>query len=181
NRLHAIDITSSSFRLLWPQLLSQETGYYTLEYAPTDDPARKRTKQVSGAHTSLVLSNLAPGTTYEVVLIPESNVHYFPPQTTRVTTLAEEISPAQVLISEPGPCSFHVSWAPTLDSVMGYQVLYGPLPGNSVEVLEVDGRHNSTVVENLAPNTTYLVTVTAIYRSGKEKSLSAKACTLQGE
>lgn len=73
---------------MWPKLLSQETGYYTLEYAPIDDLARKRTKQVSGAHTSLMLSNLAPETTYEVALIPESNVHYFPPQTTRVTTLA---------------------------------------------------------------------------------------------
>lgn len=43
---------------------------------------------MSGAHTSLTLSNLAPETTYEVALIPESNIHYFPPQTTRVTTLA---------------------------------------------------------------------------------------------
>ncbi|XP_061868898.1 von Willebrand factor A domain-containing protein 1 isoform X3 [Colius striatus] len=180
NQLHAVDITSSSFHLTWPKLLSQETGYYTLEYAPTDDLARKRTMQVSGAHTSLMLSNLAPETTYEVALIPESNVHYFAPQTTRVTTLAEEISPTQVLISESAPRSFHVSWAPTLDSVIGYQILYGPLPGNSVKLLEVDGKHNSTVVENLAPNTTYLVTVTAIYRSGKEKSLSAKACTLEG-
>lgn len=73
---------------MWPELLSQETGYYTIEYAPRGDLARKRTKQVSGAHTSLTLSNLAPETTYEVALIPESNVHYFPPQTTRVTTLA---------------------------------------------------------------------------------------------
>lgn len=93
----------------------------------------------------------------------------------------EEISPVQVLISDSGPRSFHVSWAPVLDSVASYQVLYGPLPGNSVKVLEVDGRHNSTVVEHLAPNTTYLVTVTAIYRSGKERSLSAKACTQEGE
>ncbi|NXH12137.1 VWA1 protein, partial [Bucco capensis] len=179
NHLHAVDITSSSFRLLWPQLLSQETDYYTLEYAPREELAKKRTKQVSGAHTSLVLSNLAPETTYEVALIPESNLHYFPPQTTRVTTLAEEISPAQVLISESGPCSFHVSWAPTLESVRGYQILYGPLPGNSVKLLEVDGKHNSTLLDNLAPNTSYLVTVTAVYKSGKEKSLSAKACTQQ--
>ncbi|NXI29047.1 VWA1 protein, partial [Sterrhoptilus dennistouni] len=181
NRLHATDVTSSSFRLAWPQLLSQETGYYSLEYAPRAEPARKRTLQVSGAHTSLVLSDLAPETTYEVALIPESNVHYFPPQTTRVTTLAEEISPVQVLISESGPHSFQVSWAPLLDSVATYQVLYGPLPGNSAKVLEVDGRQNSTVLEHLAPNSTYLVTVTAIYRSGKEKSLSAKACTQEGE
>ncbi|NXU52311.1 VWA1 protein, partial [Turnix velox] len=177
NRLHAVDITSSSFHLIWPQLLSQETGYYTLEYAPKDDLSRKRTEQVPGAHTSLTLSNLTPETTYEVALIPESNIHYFPPQTTRVTTLPEEITPAQVLISESGPHSFQVSWAPTLESVTSYQILYGPLPGNSVKLLEVDGKHNSTVVDNLAPNTTYLVTVTAVYRSGKEKSLSAKACT----
>uniref|UniRef100_A0A8D0F1E1 von Willebrand factor A domain-containing protein 1 n=1 Tax=Strix occidentalis caurina TaxID=311401 RepID=A0A8D0F1E1_STROC len=197
NRLHAVDITSSSFRLTWPKLLSQETGYYTLEYAPIDDLARKRTKQVSGAHTSLLLSNLAPETTYEVALIPESNVHYFPPQTTRVTTLAGkmctivtkgEVSTVLSLtyIKQTGeplsaPHSFHVSWAPTLDSVISYQILYGPLPGNSVKLLEVDGKSNSTVVENLAPNTTYLVTVTAVYKSGKEKSLSAKACTQEGE
>ncbi|XP_035200483.1 von Willebrand factor A domain-containing protein 1 [Oxyura jamaicensis] len=177
NRLHAVDITSSSFRLLWPKLLSQETGFYTLEYAPTINLASKRTTQLSGAHTSFTLSNLAPETTYEVALVPESNVHYFPPQTTRVTTLAEEITPAQVLISESSPHSFQVSWAPTPDSVAAYQILYGPLPGDSAQLLEVDGKRNSTVVENLAPNTTYLVTVTAIYRSGKEKSLSAKACT----
>ncbi|NXD25735.1 VWA1 protein, partial [Spelaeornis formosus] len=181
NHLHATDITSSSFRLVWPQLLSQETGYYSLQYGPAADPATRRTQQLSGALTSLVLSELAPETTYEVALIPESNVRFFPPQSARVTTLAEEISPVQVLISEAGPRSFHVSWAPVLDSVASFQVLYGPLPGNSVEVLEVDGRHNSTVVEHLAPNSTYLVTVTAIYRSGKEKSLSAKACTQEGE
>ncbi|NWV38591.1 VWA1 protein, partial [Grantiella picta] len=181
NRLHATDVTSSSFRLVWPQLLSQETGYYTLEYAPAAELARKRTQQVSGAQTSLVLSDLAPETTYEVALIPESNVHYFPAQTTRVTTLAEEISPVQVLISESGPRSFHVSWAPLPASVLSYQILYGPLPGNSVKALQVDGRLNSTLVEQLAPNTTYLVTVTAVYRSGKEKSLSAKACTQEGE
>uniref|UniRef100_A0A8D0KTL4 von Willebrand factor A domain-containing protein 1 n=1 Tax=Strix occidentalis caurina TaxID=311401 RepID=A0A8D0KTL4_STROC len=200
NRLHAVDITSSSFRLTWPKLLSQETGYYTLEYAPIDDLARKRTKQVSGAHTSLLLSNLAPETTYEVALIPESNVHYFPPQTTRVTTLAGKMctifpySGTQLAAlslkrwsgppktgDQSAPHSFHVSWAPTLDSVISYQILYGPLPGNSVKLLEVDGKSNSTVVENLAPNTTYLVTVTAVYKSGKEKSLSAKACTQEDQ
>ncbi|NXD10934.1 VWA1 protein, partial [Nothocercus nigrocapillus] len=180
SRLRAVDITSSSFRLVWPNLLSQETGYYTLEYSPIDDPSRKRTKQVPGAHTTFVLSDLPPETTYQVALIPESNVHYIPPQTTRVATLAEEISPAQVLISESKAHSFHVSWAPTPDSVTGYQILYGPLPGNSVKLLEVDGTQNSTVVDNLAPNTTYLVTVTATYKSGKEKSLSAKACTQEG-
>lgn len=56
---------------------------------------------MSGAHTSLVLSNLAPETTYEVALIPESNVHYFPPQTTRVTTLAGKVGTVAAPRGEP--------------------------------------------------------------------------------
>uniref|UniRef100_A0A8B9TUU9 von Willebrand factor A domain-containing protein 1 n=1 Tax=Anas platyrhynchos TaxID=8839 RepID=A0A8B9TUU9_ANAPL len=175
NRLHAVDITSSSFRLVWPELLSQETGYYSLEYAPTNNLAGKRTTQLSGAHTSFTVSNLMPETTYEVALVPESNVHYFPPQTTRVTTLAGKMHSVVTKGGRMSPQDVKP------DSVAAYQVLYGPLPGDSAQLLEVDGKRNSTVVENLAPNTTYLVTVTAIYRSGKEKSLSAKACTQEGE
>ncbi|XP_050838515.1 von Willebrand factor A domain-containing protein 1 isoform X10 [Serinus canaria] len=87
NRLHATDVTSSSFRLVWPQLLSQESGFYSLEYGPGANPAARRSLQVPGAQSSLVLSQLAPGTTYEVTLVPESNERYFPPQSTRVTTL----------------------------------------------------------------------------------------------
>ncbi|XP_053136601.1 von Willebrand factor A domain-containing protein 1 isoform X2 [Hemicordylus capensis] len=176
-RLRATDISSSSFRLTWPKLLTHGTGYYLLEYAPTGDPRRKLTKQLSGDHTSIVVGYLAPQTTYEVALIPESNERYIPPQTTRVTTLEEAISPAQVLISDSKPHSVRVSWAPNPDSVASYQVLYGPLPGNAVKLVEVEGNLNSTVLEDLAANSTYLVTVSAIYRSGKEKALSAKACT----
>uniref|UniRef100_A0A7M4DVW8 von Willebrand factor A domain-containing protein 1 n=1 Tax=Crocodylus porosus TaxID=8502 RepID=A0A7M4DVW8_CROPO len=88
--------------------------------------------------------------------------------------LAEEISPTRIVISESTPHSFRVSWSPTPDSVVSYQVLYGPLPGNSAKLLEVDGKHNSTVLENLTLNTTYLVTVAAIYKSGKERGSKVK-------
>ncbi|XP_044301196.1 von Willebrand factor A domain-containing protein 1 [Varanus komodoensis] len=178
-RLRATDVSSSSFRLVWPQLLTRNTGYYILEYAPTGEPRRKQTRQLSGDHTSVLVGKLAPHTTYEVALVPESNERYIPPQTTRVTTLEETISPAQVLISESRPHSIRVSWSPTPDSVSAYQVLYGPLPGNSVKLVEVKGNLNSTTLGHLRANTTYLVTVSAIYKSGKEKALSAKACTLE--
>uniref|UniRef100_A0A670JE96 von Willebrand factor A domain-containing protein 1 n=1 Tax=Podarcis muralis TaxID=64176 RepID=A0A670JE96_PODMU len=200
-RLRATDISTSSFRLIWPKFLTRETGYYVLEYAPTGDPRRKLTKQLTGDHTSFLVSNLVPQTTYEVALIPESNERYMPPQTTRVTTLEgktkkgggdsspsrswssfpKPISPARVLISDSRPHSIRVSWAPTPDSVSAYQVLYGPLPGNAVKLVEVDGSLNSTILDDLTANTTYLVTVSAIYKSGKEKALSAKACTAEGE
>ncbi|XP_062821848.1 von Willebrand factor A domain-containing protein 1 [Anolis carolinensis] len=176
-RLRATEISSSSFRITWPPLLTRGTGYYVLEYAPNGDPRRKVTRQMPGDHTSAVVRDLQPETTYEVALVPESNEKYIPPQVTRVTTLEEVISPAQVLISDSKPHSVRVSWSPTPEGVASYQLLYGPLPGNAIQVVEVKGSLNSTVLEDLAANTTYLVTVSAIYKSGKEKALSAKACT----
>ncbi|XP_042336273.1 von Willebrand factor A domain-containing protein 1 [Sceloporus undulatus] len=176
-RLRATEISSNSFRLIWPQLLTRDTGYYVLEYAPNGHPRQKLTKQMPGDHTSIVVNNLEPQTTYEVALIPESNERYIPPQVTRVATLEEVISPARVLISESKPHSVRVSWSPVPESVASYQIMYGPLPGNAIKIVEVKGSLNSTVLEDLLANTTYLVTVSAIYKSGKEKALSAKACT----
>ncbi|RLV61786.1 hypothetical protein DV515_00020039, partial [Chloebia gouldiae] len=86
-RLHATDITSSSFRLVWPRLLRQEGGYYSLEYGPGARAAGRSAQQLPAALGSLVLGGLAPETTYEVALTPESNVRYFPTLTTSVTTL----------------------------------------------------------------------------------------------
>ncbi|XP_078498532.1 von Willebrand factor A domain-containing protein 1 isoform X2 [Lissotriton helveticus] len=177
DRLKVFDVTASSFRVTWPRLLSQTTGYYVMEYTPVAEPGQKQTMLVAGDQTGVVLRNLAPGTRYNVTVIPDSNEQYIPPQAVQVTTLEDRISPAQILISKSSSRSFQVSWSPTPDSVVGYQILYGPLPGNSVKLLEVDGSRNSTIVDNLSPNTTYLVTVTAVYKSGQEKALSAKACT----
>ncbi|OCT70588.1 von Willebrand factor A domain-containing protein 1 [Xenopus laevis] len=180
-RLHAQDITTTSFRLTWPRLLSRETGYYLLEHKLVSNPERKLSQTLSGDQTGITLHNLTPDTAYQVTLLPESNVQYIQPQTIQVSTLPEMISPTQILISEPSSHSFRVSWGPTLDSVAGYEIQYGPLPSNAVQTVDVDRSHNSTVLENLKSNTTYLVTVTALYKSGGEKALSAIACTEEND
>lgn len=46
-----------------------------------------------------------------------------------------------------------------------------------MQKVHVDGRFNTTIIEGLKSNTTYLVTVSAIFKSGGEKALSAIACT----
>ncbi|KAM4652588.1 von Willebrand factor A domain-containing protein 1 [Discoglossus pictus] len=176
-RLQALDITTTGFRLVWPNLLSSDTGHYLVEYVDVSDPRKKHRNNLPGDQTTLVLSGLPPDTTYNVTLIPESNVQYFQPQTIQVSTMPEETSPAQILISDPTAHSFQVSWGPTPDSVTRYEVQYGPLPSNTVYTVEVESNINSTVLENLNPNTTYLVTVAAIYKHGGEKALSAIACT----
>ncbi|XP_038677638.1 von Willebrand factor A domain-containing protein 1 [Scyliorhinus canicula] len=176
-KLRALDITASSFRLLWPKLLSSDTDYYLIEYTPLTEPLRKSWKTVTRDETSVVLRELLPETTYEVKLTPISNSNYHKSLVTKVTTLEDEISPQTVLITDSLPRSFRVSWAPTLLGVASYEVLYGILPGGEPSLLTIDSSQNSTVVNNLEPNTTYLVTVSALYHSGRTKALSAKACT----
>lgn len=47
--------------------------------------------------------------------------------------------------------------------------------------MEVPAGQNSTTIQGLTPCTTYLVTVTAAFRSGRQRALSATACTTSGE
>uniref|UniRef100_UPI00398E8ADD von Willebrand factor A domain-containing protein 1 n=1 Tax=Pristiophorus japonicus TaxID=55135 RepID=UPI00398E8ADD len=176
-KLKALEITSSSFRLLWSRLLSSDTDYYLIEYSPLTEPQKRSWKTVTGDETSVVLRQLLPQTTYEVKLTPINNGNSNKPLVTKVTTLEDETSPQMVLISESRPTSFQVSWAPTPLSVASYEVVYGVLPGGEPKSLTIDSNQNTTVVNNLEPNTTYLVTVSALYSSGRTKALSAKACT----
>ncbi|XP_043912617.1 collagen alpha-1(XII) chain-like isoform X2 [Protopterus annectens] len=177
--LSAYNITSSSFQLQWSPLFSTYPGSYVLEYYSATDYHWKYIQNLLGDQTSLKVSNLYPGSSYQVTLIPQSNVIFIAPQKITVTTLKDEVTPTQILISESKPHSFKVSWSPKLDSVSHYQVLYSPLRRGSAKSVIVGGSQNTTVLENLLPNTTYLVTVIAQYKSGLEKALSAKACTLE--
>ncbi|XP_078095045.1 von Willebrand factor A domain-containing protein 1 [Mustelus asterias] len=176
-RLRVSDITACSFRLWWPKLLSGEKDYYLIEYTLPDEPQRGGWKTVTRDETSVVLQGLLSESTYDVKLTPIINSNYHKPLATKVTTLEDEISPQRILISDSRPRSFRVSWAPTLLCVASYEVLYGILPGGEPSLLTINSSQNSTIVDNLEPNTTYLVTVSALYHSGRTKALSAIACT----
>lgn len=174
--IHAWDLSTSSFRLTWSRLAT-DRGQYVLEYSLVSDPRKKLRKMLTGDETTVLIGNLNPDTKYQAMLYSEANVQYVPPQSIQIATLPEQRGPAQILISDPTPHSFRVSWGPYLDGVIGYEIQYGPLPSNSVQKVQVDGKFNSTIIEGLKSNTTYLVTVSAIFKSGGEKSLSAVACT----
>ncbi|CAH7449201.1 von Willebrand factor A domain-containing protein 1 isoform X2 [Phodopus roborovskii] len=183
--LRASEVLPSSFRLSWPPLLTVDSGYYVLELVPSDKlVAATRRQQLPGNATSWIWTDLNPDTDYEVTLLPESNERLLRPQHVRVRTLQEEAGPERIIISHTRPRSLRVSWAPALgpDSTLGYHILLGPLRGGgSLQRLEVPAGCNSTTVQGLTPGTAYLVTVTAAFRSGRERALSAKACTASGQ
>uniref|UniRef100_V9KHB5 von Willebrand factor A domain-containing protein 1 n=1 Tax=Callorhinchus milii TaxID=7868 RepID=V9KHB5_CALMI len=176
-KLRALDVTDTSFRLLWPKLLGSSSEYYLIEYNPAPDSQRILRKLVAGDETSAVLTQLSPETTYEVRLTPMNDENNIKPLVTKVTTREGEDSPVSIVISESSSEGFRVSWAPTPESIASYLVVFGVLPSGQPSSLHVDGRENTVVLNKLEPSTTYLVTVSALYKSGREKALSAKACT----
>ncbi|XP_058530227.1 von Willebrand factor A domain-containing protein 1 [Ochotona princeps] len=178
-QLRALEVTSGGFRLAWPPLLTADSGYYVVEVAPHADPAAARRQQLPGNATSWTWAGLDPDTDYAVALVPESNVRLEGPQHLRVRTLPEEAGPQRIVISHARPRSLRVSWAPALGpaAALGYHVQLGPLQGGAAQRVDVPAGHNSTTLQGLAPGTAYLVTVTAALRSGRERALSATACT----
>ncbi|XP_077007763.1 von Willebrand factor A domain-containing protein 1-like [Tamandua tetradactyla] len=181
-QLRALEVTSRGLRLAWPPLLGADAGFYVLELAPRADPGAARRRQLPGNATGWVWAGLEPDTDYEVVLRPESNVRLVRPQHLRVRTLPEEAGPDRIVISHARPRSVRVSWAPAPGptAALGYRVLWGALRGGAAQRVEVPAGGNSTTLQGLAPGTAYLVTVTAAFRSGRERTLSAKACTPAG-
>lgn len=92
------------------------------------------------------------------------------------------VSPAVVTVSESGQTSVRVSWGPLQpETVTSYYIEYSALPRGKLHAVTVGRTQNSTLLRNLQPDTTYLVTVTARYASGKEKAMSVKVCTQEGE
>lgn len=75
-----------------------------------------------------------------------------------------------------------MSWGPLQpETVTSYYIEYSALPTGKLHAVTVGRTQNSTLLRNLQPDTTYLVTVTARYTSGKEKAMSVKVCTEEGE
>ncbi|KAK2825413.1 hypothetical protein Q7C36_019340 [Tachysurus vachellii] len=193
-RLLVQDITSTSAELHWRPVLAG-TGYYDIRFGPVYSghaegytPGSRTVPSTSPGHhqritrpgntSSARLRNLRPNTTYNVTLIPQSNLGIFNTLHTTFITQPEIQSPAQVTVSESTMTSVKVSWGPLQpESIKTYQVEYSTLPTGKLHVLTVNNRQDSTVLTNLQPGTQYLVTVSASYFSGEEKAMSIKACT----
>ncbi|KAI5252899.1 von Willebrand factor A domain-containing protein 1 isoform X1 [Manis pentadactyla] len=182
-QLHASEVTPSGFRLAWPPLLTADSGYYVLEVALSAEQGTARREQLPGNATGWAWAGLEPDTDYDVALVPESNLRLVRPQRLRVRTLPGEAGPERIVISHARPRSLRVSWAPALGpaAALGYHVQFGPLRSGAAQRVDVPAGRNSTTLQGLAPGTAYLVTVTAAFRSGRERAMSAKACTPVGE
>ncbi|KAM9856374.1 von Willebrand factor A domain-containing protein 1 [Aulostomus maculatus] len=194
-RITVRDVSSTSATLQWRPVLSGIKGYYEIRFGPVPTGGAGGTGAGTGTSpstgggqyqrmvqpgdsSSAKLIGLKPDTTYIARLTPESNEQAFNTLTVSFTTKPEVLSPAVVTVSESGQTSVRVSWGPLQpQTVTSYYIEYAALPRGKVHAVTVDRRQNSTLLKNLQPDTTYLVTVSARHASGKERAMSVKVCT----
>lgn len=85
-------------------------------------------------------------------------------------------------MSEETTDSFRVSWQPAPGPVIRYRLTYEPLDdeGSEMETTTV-GTETSAVLQQLRPQTTYRVAVTAQYPSGLGPPLQTEGTTKEGK
>ncbi|XP_029362266.1 von Willebrand factor A domain-containing protein 1 [Echeneis naucrates] len=195
-RINVRDVSTNSATLQWRPVLSGLRGYYEIRFAPvlskgsggggrgetgtspsTGGSQYQRLTQ-SAQSSSITLTGLKPDTTYTATLTPESNEQAFNALSVTFTTKSEVLSPAVVSISELGQTSVRVSWGPPQpETVQSFYIEYSALPRGKIHAVTLGGTQNSTLLRDLQPDTTYLVTVSARHASGKERAMSVKVCT----
>lgn len=192
-RIHVRDVSTNSATLQWRPVLSGLTGYYEIRFgpvltgggggggtgtSPSTGGSRYQRITQSADSSSAKLMGLKPDTTYTATLTPESNEQAFNTLSVTFTTKPEVLSPAVVTVSESGQTSVRVSWGPLQpETVTSYYIEYSALPRGKLHAVTVSRTQNSTVLRDLQPDTTYLVTISARHASGKEKAMSIKVCT----
>lgn len=195
-RITVRDVSTNSATLQWRPVLSGLTGYYEIRFSslPTAGTGGSggggtgTSPSTSGGHyqrltksadsSTARLTGLKPDTTYTATLTPESNEQAFNTLSVTFTTKPEVLSPAVITVSESGQTSVRVSWGPLQPEIVtSYYVEYSALPRGKLHAVTVSRTQNSTLLRDLQPDTTYLVTVSARHASGKEKAMSVKVCT----
>ncbi|KAM6924546.1 von Willebrand factor A domain-containing protein 1 [Xenentodon cancila] len=192
-RIQVRDVTTNAATLQWRPVLSGLTGYYEIRFSqaltgggggggfgtsPSTGGSQYQRITQPADSGSARLTGLKPDTTYTATLTPESNEQAFNTLSVTFTTKPDVLSPAVVSVSESRETSVRVSWGPLRpETVTSYYIEYSALPGGKLHTVTVGRTQNSTLLRDLQPDTTYLVTVTARHASGTEKSMSIKVCT----
>uniref|UniRef100_A0A8D0CFC3 Collagen alpha-1(XII) chain n=2 Tax=Salvator merianae TaxID=96440 RepID=A0A8D0CFC3_SALMN len=158
------EIASNSFKVNWspagPSVLS-----YLVKYKVATGE-EEYIVSVPAPVTNTVLTNLLPETTYAVSVIAEYEDGDGPSLDGEATTLEVMGAPRNLRVTDETTDSFKVGWSPAPGNVLRYRIAYRPVSGGVGKQVAVAANERATTLQNLKPDTTYEVSVTAEYQSG---------------
>uniref|UniRef100_H2LBK4 Tenascin C n=1 Tax=Oryzias latipes TaxID=8090 RepID=H2LBK4_ORYLA len=163
------DITWDSFTASWsPQ--GGDFDSFVIEVTNMENLLESQNLTLSGDALSLAISGLYPNTTYMVGLYGMHQGSFLEPLYNEATTgIPSACTPLQGLrFSDVTDSTAVVHWSTLGSLVDNYRITYTPFGGGSPLIVTSDGSTSQSLLVNMIPGKTYVVTVSAV--KGLEES-----------
>ncbi|KAF7652876.1 hypothetical protein LDENG_00091150, partial [Lucifuga dentata] len=162
--LRITDVTHSTMKLNW-DAAPGAVRKYIITYKPEDGELKE--VEVNGDITTLDLSSLISQTEYDVAVTP---VYDEGPGNPMLGNAITDVVPApkNLRFSEVTQNSFRATWEHGAPDVALYRIGWAKKGENDFQHAILNHDETSHVLENLDPDTDYVVTVTAIYPDESE-------------
>uniref|UniRef100_A0AAQ4PSJ6 Collagen alpha-1(XII) chain n=1 Tax=Gasterosteus aculeatus aculeatus TaxID=481459 RepID=A0AAQ4PSJ6_GASAC len=172
------EVGPRSFRAAW-QIDAPNVESFLVQFKPAGgEDGQLVSMSVPGNELATVLPNLVPVTRYEVHVHAQYDKGRSLPITGFETTLEELGSVSSLRVSEETAESFRVSWQAAPGDVARYRLTYQSVGGEGFRLeTNTAGPETTIVLQELRPQTTYRVTVTAEYGSGPGGVLQTEGTT----
>ncbi|XP_069774269.1 von Willebrand factor A domain-containing protein 1-like [Narcine bancroftii] len=149
---------------------------HELTYGPVCEPSLERWTTLSWDARGHRLTGLRPDTDYWFRLRVRGRESRELRASAR-TLPADPNSPPFALV----PLSSHrlgLEWSPGEPEGGRFSIVYGPLSGGPIRALQVEGRRETIFLDDLRPQTQYLITVSAARSTGQRRSYTLHGATL---
>ncbi|XP_056668819.1 collagen alpha-1(XX) chain isoform X3 [Monodelphis domestica] len=124
----------------------------------------------------VLLEGLAPGTEYSIAVYALFGEEISEPQSIQAKTLSLDL-PKHLSFSEVSHSSVRVHWEASLRGVRMYHVSYVSLEGNQAGEIDVSRNASSVNLAPLSSSTSYIVSVTSVYKDGDSSTLTGRVTT----
>ncbi|XP_067298315.1 fibronectin 1b isoform X2 [Pseudorasbora parva] len=157
---------NGNLNVRWSRTNSPDITGYRVTCIPTNGQRGSTQEEfVQGQETSCTLDNLSPGVEYNVSVYTVKNHLESEPVSTTITHAV--LAPTNLYFPEVGSDFMHVSWtAPSVQpsEISRFVIRYHPTNNDDdTQEVNVGGGTNSFILQNLLPNTEYLVKVVCVY------------------
>uniref|UniRef100_UPI00398F75D5 collagen alpha-1(XIV) chain-like n=1 Tax=Pristiophorus japonicus TaxID=55135 RepID=UPI00398F75D5 len=174
--LKVTEFTGTNLTITWKHAAS-DVVLYKIKWIPLSGGKLKEL-DIKGIMDTAVLQGLDKNIEYQVSLsalyndTAKSNAIVL-----RYNTFSRD-PPTNLLVEAKTPTSLQISWNHPSANVQHYKISHMTVKGDHAEETITPVKRNSIIIQPLISDTVYEVTVTAVYASGDEASISGEGKTM---